>query len=130
MAFVHPVLGVVAILLTVWIGSRGMVARQGTKASPKARRTHRKYAVIALVAMVVASVSGTASTVWLRDDLSLGDTWHLTIGWLIVGLMALSALLTRYFTRSPQLRSIHPVLGLLAVAASVLQAIIGIELLP
>ncbi|MEM6929718.1 MAG: hypothetical protein AAF602_22455, partial [Myxococcota bacterium] len=66
MAFVHPVLGVVAILLTVWIGSRGMVARQGTKASPKARRTHRKYAVIALGAMVVASITGTASTVWLR----------------------------------------------------------------
>lgn len=130
MAFVHPALGVLAILITVWIGSRGMVARQGTRASAQARRTHRRYAVWGLVAMVVASITGTASTLWLRDDLELGETWHLAIGWLIVGLMGVTALLTRYFTKSPQLRSVHPVLGLLAVAASVLQAIIGIELLP
>ncbi|MEN0065382.1 MAG: DUF4079 family protein [Myxococcota bacterium] len=130
MAFVHPVIGTVAILFTIWIGSRGITARQGTKGAHQARRIHRKYAVYALIAMVVASITGTASTVWLRDDLSLGDTWHLAIGWVIVGLMGVSALLTRYFTKSPVLRSVHPLLGMLAVAAAVLQAIIGIELLP
>jgi len=130
MAFVHPVIGTLAILFTVWIGSRGMVARQGVKASTQARRTHRRYAGWALVAMVVASVSGTASTLLLRDDLELGETWHLAIGWLIVGLMGVSALLTRAFTRNPTLRSAHHVLGLLAIAAAVLQAIVGIELLP
>lgn len=131
MAFVHPAIGAIAVLLTVWFGSRGLVARQGTKASPKARRTHRRYAWWALVAMGLAAVTGLASTVWLRDDLEIGDTWHLEIGLAVVALMGVGALLTRRFTKTtPALRTAHLVLGLLAVAGSVLQAIVGIELLP
>lgn len=130
MAFVHPVIGVVTILFTMWISSRGLVARRGTQASSPARRFHRKYAVYALAAMVVSSLTGMASTVWLREDLTLGQTWHLALAWVIVGLMGLSGLLTRYFTRNASLRAVHPTLGILAVVASILQAIIGIELLP
>ena len=130
MAFLHPVLGTIAILLSVFIMSRGLVAQQGTKASTKARRTHKRWAWYALGAMVVAWLSGFASTVWLRDDLELGETWHLAVGVAVVALMGLGGLLTRYFTRNSTLRRIHPWVGIAAVVGSIVQALVGIELLP
>ena len=130
MAFVHPVLGTVAILFSVWIMSRGLAARQRNKGAHAARRTHRRWAFYALGAMVVAAASGTASTIWLRPDLELGETAHLAVGIVVVVLMGIGGLLTRYFTRSNALRSIHPWIGIAAVVGSIVQGILGIELLP
>lgn len=130
MAFVHPVLGTLTILFSVWIMARGLIARQGGKAATRARRFHKRWAPYALAAMVLSGVSGTASTLWLRPDLTLGETWHLAMGWLSIGLMGITGLLTRAFTASPALRNVHPFLGLASVALAFLQGILGIELLP
>ena len=130
MAFVHPVLGTVAILISVYLMSRGLVARQGTKASTKARRTHKRWAWWSFGAMVLALVTGLGSTVFLRDDLELGDTLHLEIGIGVVAVMGVGGLLTRYFTRSPRLRWWHPWIGVVAVIGAIVQGIFGIELLP
>ncbi len=130
LAFVHPILGTLAILFAIWIMSRGLVARQGRKQSAKARRTHRKWAFYALGAWVVALLTGVASTLWLRPDLELGETWHLGLGLGLVALMGVAGLLTRYFTRTPALRRIHPWVGIAAVVGGIVQALIGIELLP
>ena len=130
MAFIHPILGTLAILLGVFIMSRGLVAQRKTKAATKARRSHKRWAWYALYAMVIAWVTGFASTVWLRDDIELGDTWHLAVGIAVVVLMALGGLLTRYFTKRQELRSIHPWIGIAAVAGAILQGVLGIILLP
>ncbi len=130
MAFVHPVIGTVVVLFSLWIMSRGLRARQGGKGAHAARRTHKRWAWYALVGMLLALTSGMASTLWIRPDLELGETWHLALGWLVVGLMAIAALLTRYFTHNAQLRQIHPWIGIAAVGGGIAQAIVGIELLP
>lgn len=130
MEWAHPVIGAVAILLTVWIMSRGLVARQGVKGSTAARRAHKRWSWWTLGAMGIAVASGIASTLLLRPDLELGETWHLRVGLIALGLMGLGALLTRAFTRSPALRSWHLVVGLLTVLAVLFQGVLGIELLP
>jgi cytochrome bd-type quinol oxidase subunit 2 len=130
MEFVHPALGAAVILYSVWIMSRGLAARQGGKGAHQARRTHKKWAWYALWGMVLAALTGIGSTLWLRPDLELGETWHLAIGLVCVGLMGLAALLTRYFTHNAQLRQVHPWIGIAAVVLGIAQAIVGIELLP
>lgn len=131
MAFIHPVLGGIAVLLGVFIMSRGLVARQGTKASTKARRSHKRWAWWAFGAMVVALGSGVASTLWIRDDLEVGEeTVHLELGIAVVVVMGLGGLATRYFTRDPRWRALHPWVGIAAVLGALAQAVIGIELLP
>lgn len=130
MAFLHPVLGTLTILFSLWILARGLTARQGGKSATRARRFHKRWAPWALGAMVASGISGTASTLWLRPDLTLGETWHLAVGFLSIGLMGVTGLLTRAFTKSPSLRNVHPFLGIASVALGFLQGILGIELLP
>lgn len=128
--WIHPVLGALAIAGTVWLMSRGLVARQGSKASAAARRAHKRWSWWVLGVMALAVVTGIASTLLVRPDLELGDTLHLWVGLGSLGLMALGALLTRAFTRSPALRSWHLVVGLLTVLMVLWQGVLGIELLP
>lgn len=130
MAFVHPVLGALTVLFSVFVMSRGLASRRAGPRAHAARRVHRRWAPWALAAMCLSAVSGTASTVFLRDDLTLGETWHLAVGWTAVAWMASAGLLTRAFTRDPRLRSVHPWLGLVSVALAITQAILGIQLLP
>ena len=130
MAFVHPAIGTVVVLYSLWIMSRGLAARRGGPRAHRARRTHKAWAIYALVGMFVALGSGFASTVWLRPDLQLGETWHLALGIAVVTSMTLAAVLTRYFTRSAALRQVHPWIGIAAVVGGIAQAIVGIELLP
>jgi UDP-N-acetylmuramyl pentapeptide phosphotransferase/UDP-N-acetylglucosamine-1-phosphate transferase len=130
MAFGHPVIGTLTILFSVWIMARGLLARQGGKNAHKARRFHKRWAPWALGGMVLSGVTGMASTWWLRPDLSLGETWHLAVGWLSILLMGLTGLLTRSFTRRPSLRNVHPFIGIASIAAALFQGILGIELLP
>ncbi|MEZ4237882.1 MAG: DUF4079 family protein [Myxococcota bacterium] len=130
MAFVHPAIGVLTILLSFWIMSRGLVARQGVKQSTRARRFHKKWAPWAFAAMVLSGTTGLASTVLLRPDLSVGQTWHLWIGIVSISTMGAAGLLTRAFTRNDRLRTVHPWIGVGSVVLAVLQGIVGIELLP
>ncbi len=81
--------------------------------------------------MALSAVTGTASTIYLRqEDLTLGETWHFAVGWSAVAFMSAGGLLTRAFTRNPGLRRVHPWLGVVAVSLAVIQAILGIQLLP
>lgn len=130
MAFVHPVIGALTVLLAVFVMSRGLASRRAAPRAHAARRIHRRWAPWALAAMVLSAVTGTASTIYLRQDLTLGETWHLAVGWTAVAWMSAAGLLTRAFTRNPGLRAVHPWLGIVSVGLALLQAILGIQLLP
>lgn len=130
MAFVHPVIGAVALLWAAWLLSRGLVVRQGGPGATAARRVHKRWSWWVLGAMWLAFGTGLGSTLALRPDLRLGETWHTALGVAVVGLFTLGGLLTRAFTRDPRLRAIHPWIGIAAVAIGVAHAIAGIELLP
>lgn len=130
MELVHPVLGTATILAAAWVMTRGLTARTGSKKATNARRVHKRWAPWVFAAMLTSGLSGTASTYFLRDDLTLGETWHLAVGWLAIGVMGVAGLLTRAFTRNPTLRNVHPWIGVGSVALAILQGILGIELLP
>jgi hypothetical protein len=129
-AFVHPVIGAVTIVFSIWVMSRGLVARQGRKQSTAARRFHKRWAPWALGGMVASGVTGLGSTVLLRPDLTVGETLHLEVGLLGIGLMGVAGLLTRSFSRDPRVRTVHPWIGVASVIAAVVQGLLGIELLP
>lgn len=128
--WVHPALGAATIGLTLVLASRGLVARQGTKASTAARRTHQRLGPWVLGAMWVTLVGGFASTALLRDDLAVGDTWHTAVGVATVLGMTGSWLSTRAFVRGPRVRTAHLALGLGVAVLAILQGLLGIELLP
>ena len=130
MVFLHPLIGAVTILLAVWVMARGLAARRGGRGATAARRFHKRWSPWAFGAMLLSGLTGTASTVWLRPDLTLGETNHLVVGWTAIGLMAAGGLLTRAFTRNPGLRSVHPWIGVAAVVLALAQGVIGIQLLP
>lgn len=130
MELVHPALGALTIALTVWVMTRGLTARSGTRQATAARRTHRRWAPWVFALMVGSGVSGTASTIWLRPDLTVGETWHLAVGWGSILIMGVAGLLTRGFTRDPRLRAVHPWIGVIAAIAAIVQGFLGIELLP
>ena len=130
MAFFHPILGAITLLAAVWLMSRGLVVRQGGKAATPARRTHKRWAWWVLGLMWASLITGLSTTLLLRPDLELGETWHTALGITVVLLFTLGGLLTRAFTRDPRLRAIHPWIGVAAVAIGVAHAIAGIELLP
>jgi hypothetical protein len=130
MAFVHPILGALTLLLAAWLMSRGLLVRQGGKPATSARRTHKRWAWWILGLMWASLATGIGTTVLLRPDLRLGETWHLALGITVVALFSLGGLLTRAFTRDPRLRAIHPWIGIAAVLIGAAHAIAGIELLP
>lgn len=130
MAFVHPILGGITLLLAIWLMSRGLVVRRGGKPATAARRAHKRWAWWILGLVWASLLTGFGSTILLRPDLELGETWHLALGLVVVGLFTLGGLLTRGFTRDRRLRAVHPWIGILAVLIGIAHAITGIELLP
>ncbi len=130
MWWLHPVLGTATILATLVLASRGLVARQGTKASTPARRLHQRLGPWVLGGMWVTLLGGFGSTLALRDDLTVGETWHTAVGLATAVGMTASWLSTRAFVRAPWVRTAHLVLGLAVVLLAVLQGLLGIELLP
>jgi cytochrome bd-type quinol oxidase subunit 2 len=129
--FVHPVLGGLALLALAYTGSRGLLARQGGKGAHAKRRFHARYAPYAFAACAVAAVTGIATVVGVRADLSPADTWHFWSGMAVTALMtALWWLTPRRYRRNPTVRTLHPVLGVAAMVVGVGVLLFGIELLP
>jgi hypothetical protein len=130
MWWLHPILGTLTLLATAFLASRGLVARQGTRASSSARALHKRLGPWVLGGMWATLAGGFASTLLLRTDLQVGETWHTAVGVVTVGLMTASWVTTRAFVRGAWVRTVHLAIGVAVVVAGVLQALLGIELLP
>ena len=129
--FVHPALGAAALLTMLWVGSRGLVARQGGPKAHALRRFHARWGNLAFAAMLVAAVSGAATVVWVREDLDLAASWHFWWGCAATASMALLAWLTpRRYRKVGAVRDGHPVLGALTLLLGVVVLVVGIGLLP
>lgn len=130
MWWIHPALGAGVIVATWVLASRGLVARQGGKGATPARRLHQRLGPWVLGGMWLALLGGFGSTLGLRPDLTVGETWHTAVGVATVLGMTASWLLTRAFVRAPWVRSAHLALGLLVAVGALLQGLLGIELVP
>ncbi len=127
MAWLHPVSGVLAVLLVAWMAMAGLRARQRDPLAPESRRLHARYAPVAAAVVSLAALSGPASTALLRDDIAFASTPHFVLGMITLALALLTALTSRQL---PRTRKIHPVLGLALLAACVGQALLGLGMLP
>ncbi len=129
--FVHPLIGALAILAMLSLGTRGLQARQGVKNAHAKRRSHRQQGPYIAAAMAVAALTGTATVVLVRDDLDAAGSWHFWAGWVATTCMLVIAYATpRRFRGNGAVKTGHLVLGLTAMVVGVVALIIGIELLP
>ena len=130
MAWFHPVLGITAVLLILWVGMAGLAARQRDPAAPAKRRQHKRFAPVAALLAGLALCGGMASVAFIRDDLDLAASWHFRVGWLCAALALGSWLSSRGIHRDPRLERLHPWLGLALMASAATLAALGVGLLP
>lgn len=137
MAWIHPVIGLVALVAMFVAAKLGLDARR--RGGARARVWHRKIRYAVLGVCVFAGVIGVASMAWLRPELHLrdapgtspvGHTPHFWAGLATVALMAIAATVPPDDRESPGNKTFHPVLGLLACAAVLLAALLGLRMLP
>lgn len=127
-AFVHPATALLAIAFLVFVASLGLRSRERDGAHLRPR--HARLAPWALAAMASTLVFGAASTWLWRPDLELAEGWHFRLGVAATVLLAVAAFLSRSIATDETVRRLHPLLGLLAVLAAVVQVFFGLGLLP
>jgi hypothetical protein len=126
LAFVHPVLGVAALVFLAWIGSLGLRSRERGGAALRPR--HARLAPWAYAAIAGNFVLGLASTWLWRRDLELAAGAHFWIGAAICVVLGVAALLSRRLPGDATARRVHPALGMLALLLSALQVFFGLAL--
>ena len=129
LAYVHPVIGGLTIVLLAYVGSLGLRARNDRR---QARRLLAQHARLApwVYALVVASwLGGLVSTWLLRHDLDLGASTHLRIGIALVLAMTGGVLTSRWMQRE-EMRAIHPWLGAAAILLAAAQVFFGLQITP
>ena len=126
-AYLHPIGGVVAIVLGAWAGSLGLRARGGR---PGARARHRVLGPWVLALFVANWLGGLASVEWGRHEIEEAATGHFAVGCVIVVLLAAGALLSRWIGVDGRARTIHPLLGGVALLLCAVQVFLGLQLLP
>jgi len=128
LAFLHPLIALAAIVLLYHVATLGLRSRQ--RRGEEARPVHARRAPWALAMVWLSALSGTAATCLWRKDLEPASGWHFWIGLAVVGLLSTGALLSRRVPDDETARTIHPVLGLLALLFAALQVFFGMPLLP
>ncbi|MEO2167621.1 MAG: DUF4079 family protein [bacterium] len=127
LAFVHPLIGLVALVLLFRAASLGLRSRERRGAPLRAQ--HAKAAPRALAATFLAFAMGLISTILWRPDLEIAGGWHFRTGVAIVLLLGAGALLSRHIHDNERARRIHPLLGATALLLAALQVFLGLPLL-
>jgi hypothetical protein len=130
MVYVHPILGILTVVLVCWLAIHGLRARHPAAYAPDSRRLHNRASRWILGLWALTLSAGWASTALLRDDLPAGRTAHFVVAWVGLALFTTSWWLSRRFGRSPASRRVHPWLGLGGVGCALVLAILGMGLLP
>lgn len=127
LAFMHPLLGLVALGLLLHAANLGLRSRERRGAS--LRPLHARAAPRAFVATLVAWLMGMISTLAWRPDLEFAAGWHFRIGLAVVILLGCGALLSRRLPGDERARRLHPLIGVTALLLTALQVFFGMPLL-
>jgi len=130
LAWIHPLIGFVAVALAIRAASLGFAARRANRTAPISRRSHRRLTPWLYATMLVAWTSGLVSLEYLRDDLDEAASGHYTVGCAIVALLTLAALLSRQVPTSARARILHPLVGAVAVLLTAVQVFLGLQIMP
>ena len=126
LAFVHPVLGVAALVFLAWVGSLGLRSRE--RGGAVLRPRHARLAPWAYAAIVANFVLGVISTWLWRRDLELASGVHFWIGAGICIVLGVATVLSWRMPGDATARRVHPALGMLALLLSALQVFFGLAL--
>lgn len=130
MEYVHPVLGLLSVVLMCWVALNGLRSRHKARYAVRSRRLHRRFAPWIYALWAVTLTAGWASTTWLRKDIRAGSTWHFVAAWTSLGVFGVAALLSLRVPQVPWVRRIHPWFGLAGIAIALALAVLGMTLLP
>jgi len=127
MAYIHPLIGLVALALLLRAASFGLRSRERRGEHLRAR--HARAAPIAYGFTLLTFFMGVFSTWAWRPDLDLASGWHFRIGLAVILLLTAGALLSRRVPSDSRARLIHPILGMVALLLAALQVFFGMPLL-
>lgn len=131
LAWVHPALGAVVLVLLCYAGSLGLGSRARQRRGAALAARHARLAPVAYGAVAATWLAGFLSARLLRSDLGDAGTLHARSGTLILALLTGSALLARSMVRgNPTAREIHPWLGAAALLLAAAQAVTGLRIMP
>lgn len=130
MTWLHPIGGAFGAALVLWIGTQGLRARHRAGYAPGARATHSRFAPYVYGLVVAVACVGTASVVLLRPDLEPASSVHFWTLWSVVVVLTGSLLTTRAFGVRPDARRVHAWLGVVAMIAIAIGAVLGLGMLP
>jgi hypothetical protein len=130
-AYVHPVIGGIAVILLVYAAALGFQLRTARRGRAALATRHARLAPLAYWAVVASWMIGAATTRWWREDMPFASTLHFRIGAAIVVLLTGSALTARALrTGNRTARELHPWLGAAAVLLAAAHVMTGLQLLP
>lgn len=130
MAWLHPIGGALGASLVLWIGMQGLRARHRAAYAARARATHGRFAPYIYGLVVAVACAGTASVVLLRPDLEPASSIHFWTLWSVVVVLTGSFLTARAFGVRPDARQVHAWLGVVAMIAIAIGAVLGLGMLP
>lgn len=129
-AYAHPILGLAVVILTIYLGMRGLQSTHRSPFAPAARRIHTQLAPWVYALCALAALLGLGSTWTLRTDLEPASTAHGAAGAATLLLMSLGALLSRRTPGDRRAARAHRWVGLLTMVAALSVAVLGMRLLP
>ena len=127
--YVHPVVAGLSILLLFYVGSLGLRARNDRRRAAQLLDQHARFATPVVWLVGISWIGGLLSTWLLRSDLELAASAHLRIGTALLLTLCASALSARYMS-SPQVRSVHPWFGIIALLLAAAQVFFGLQITP
>jgi hypothetical protein len=127
MAYIHPVIGLVALALLLRAASFGLRSRE--RRGEAFRPQHARAAPVAYGVTLLAFFMGIFSTWRWRPDLDIASGWHFRIGVAVILLLSAGALLSRGIPTDPRARMLHPIIGMVALLLAALQVFFGMPLL-
>jgi hypothetical protein len=128
--YVHPMAALAAVAGLAYIAALGFRSRRVRRGGAVLLRRHARVAPVVFWLVVANWVLGAVSMRWGRSDLDFADSGHFTVGCYLVVALSAAALLSRWIDRVPNGRTIHPLLGALAVLLAGFQVFLGLQIMP
>lgn len=130
LSWLHPIGGLVAACLVLWIGVQGIRSRHRRSYAVGARVRHGRLAKYVYAWVVAVWAAGVSTVAFVRSDLEPARSWHF---WLMAGVVLLmtgGAVSSRLFPSQAAARGWHRQLGIAAMMLVMAGAALGLGLLP
>lgn len=128
-AWLHPVMGIVAVALVLRGGSLGLGTRRRGRRAVEARARHAAAMPRVLVLVLVTWLGGVGAVRFARADLEPGTSGHFQVGAAIAALLVVNAMVSRRVARAAWARQLHPLIGASALLLCGVQVFLGLQLL-